>query len=162
MERDLHTARKDAAEPATAARSRGAVQLRLSTLVGVVLGAFLLGLAPMWWMAYQRGSERDRAQEQLAALERENALATAAMLARQGEYERARESASRFFTDLNQHVTQTELSGAATPATDALRTSLRERDEIITLLARSDPASADRLTDLYLNYRAAQTTVPRP
>ena len=27
------------------------------------------------------------------------------------------------------------------------------RDEIITLLARSDPASADRLSDLYVAYR---------
>jgi hypothetical protein len=28
-----------------------------------------------------------------------------------------------------------------------------QRDEIITLLARNDPASADRLSDLYASYR---------
>jgi hypothetical protein len=27
------------------------------------------------------------------------------------------------------------------------------RDELVTLLARSDPASADRLTDLFVAYR---------
>jgi len=31
------------------------------------------------------------------------------------------------------------------------------RDEIITLLARSDPASADRLSDLYVSYRKNMT-----
>jgi len=30
-----------------------------------------------------------------------------------------------------------------------------QRDEIITLLARSDPVSADRLSDLYVSYRRA-------
>jgi hypothetical protein len=29
------------------------------------------------------------------------------------------------------------------------------RDEIITLLARNDPASADRMSDLYVAYRKA-------
>jgi hypothetical protein len=32
---------------------------------------------------------------------------------------------------------------------------LAGRDEIITLLARSDPASADRLSELYVAYRKA-------
>jgi hypothetical protein len=32
---------------------------------------------------------------------------------------------------------------------------LAQRDELITLLARSDPASADRLTNLYVAYEKA-------
>ena len=37
------------------------------------------------------------------------------------------------------------------------RTAASQRDEIITLLARSDPAAADRLSDLYVSYRQAMT-----
>ena len=37
---------------------------------------------------------------------------------------------------------------------------LNQRDDVITLLARSDPASADRLSDLYVSYRAAVNDVP--
>ncbi|MGH9943923.1 MAG: hypothetical protein ACRD9R_16380, partial [Pyrinomonadaceae bacterium] len=36
---------------------------------------------------------------------------------------------------------------------DALQPLLAQRDEVITLLARSDPAAADRLADLYTAYR---------
>jgi hypothetical protein len=32
---------------------------------------------------------------------------------------------------------------------------MNDRDNLITLLARSDPASADRLSDLYLSYQKA-------
>ena len=43
--------------------------------------------------------------------------------------------------------------------TEAQRESVRplftQRDEIITLLSRSDPASADRLSDIYVSYRDA-------
>jgi hypothetical protein len=34
------------------------------------------------------------------------------------------------------------------------------RDDTITLLARSDPASVDRLVNLYTNYRQAIATAP--
>jgi len=30
---------------------------------------------------------------------------------------------------------------------------MTDRDNLITLLARSDPAAADRLSDLYLSYQ---------
>lgn len=152
----------DSPRPSTAERPRTTqprasrtVALRMSTLAALVIGAFLLGLIPMGWAAYQRGAEREQARQELASLERENALATAALLARQGEYERAREAASRFFTDLNEHVTTAQVRGNAPPNADALHASLSDRDEIITLLARSDPASADRLADLYMTYTAA-------
>ena len=128
------------------------VALRPFTLGGIIVGAFLLGLLPMWWTAYERGAERDDVREELSALERENTLAAAALLARQGEYDRAREAASQFFTEVNQHVTSAQINGTPVPNADALRASLSDRDEIITLLARSDPASADRLADLYMSY----------
>ncbi|MDQ3651133.1 MAG: hypothetical protein M3458_12825, partial [Acidobacteriota bacterium] len=50
---------------------------------------------------------------------------------------------------------------------DRARAILAARDDLITLLARNDPASADRLTDIYVAYRSAlradqptQTTSP--
>jgi hypothetical protein len=32
---------------------------------------------------------------------------------------------------------------------------MNQRDDLITLLARSDPAAADRLTELYMSFRKA-------
>jgi hypothetical protein len=49
------------------------------------------------------------------------------------------------------------LSGPA--QRERVRPLLTRRDEIITLLARSDPAAADRLSDLYVSYRQAITSV---
>lgn len=43
-----------------------------------------------------------------------------------------------------------------------MRSVFDTRDDAITLLARSDPASADRLVDLYTKYRQAiATALPR-
>jgi len=48
-------------------------------------------------------------------------------------------------------------SGAASALSPAQRDNvlplLTQRDEIITLLARSDPVAADQLSDLYVAYR---------
>ena len=153
MERGhIDTPHQGTAERPRPAAARRTVALRPTTLAGLIIGAFLLGLVPMWWTAYQRGAERDESRQQLSAVERESTLAAAALLARQGEYDRARELASQFFTDVNQHFTSAEVKGETLANADALRASLTDRDEIITLLARSDPASADRLADLYMNY----------
>jgi Tfp pilus assembly protein PilV len=157
----------DSARPAPAERPRTprpsrTLAVRPATIAALVIGAFLLGLVPMWWTAYQRGAERDAMQQQLAALQRENLLASAALLARQGEYDRAREAASQFFTELNQHVTTAQMNSGTAPDADALRASLTGRDEIITLLARSDPASAARLADLYMSYTSALPPATEP
>jgi hypothetical protein len=39
---------------------------------------------------------------------------------------------------------------------------LAQRDQLITLLARADPAVADRLADAYVSYRQTTGTLPRP
>lgn len=127
--------------------------------VGIYLAAalavFLLGLGPMWLKARSAVTQRDAARRELRLSQTQVTLASAAIDARRGEYETARQTASDFFTSL-----RTELdAGEDTPFSQRQRGAaaplLERRDEIITLLARSDPASAERLSDLYVSYRAA-------
>jgi hypothetical protein len=120
---------------------------------GVLLVVFLLGLIPMWLKARQCASSLAEAEHQLTLVRMQSKLASAVIDARRGDYEPARQAASQFFTSL-----RAEVDGAdASSFTQAQRTGLQPlftgRDEIITLLARSDPASADRLSDLYVAYR---------
>lgn len=123
----------------------------------VLLIAFLLGFVPMWMSARSRALERDTALASLRISRLQNLIANAAIDARRGEYEPARQAASEFFT-----ILQVELDrGAGSVFNDSQKEGLRPlfdgRDETITLLARSDPAAADRLADLQVRYRQ---TVP--
>ena len=125
----------------------------------VLVIVFLLGLVPMWIMARSRARDRDVAQASLRISSLQNILGNAAIDARRGEYEPARQAASKFFTNL-----QAEIDRDDSVFTVAQRTTLRSlfdtRDDSITLLARSDPASADRLVDLYVKYRQALDNAP--
>jgi len=85
-------------------------------------------------------------------------MAAATIDARRGEYEPARQMASDFFTTLRTQIdSDADASAITTVQRDRVRPFLAQRDEIITLLARSDPAAADRLSDLYVSYRQAMT-----
>ncbi|HKO62375.1 MAG TPA: hypothetical protein VJV03_14525 [Pyrinomonadaceae bacterium] len=126
----------------------------------VLLIVFLLGFVPMWTSARWRAAERDEARASLRVSTLQNLIANAAIDARRGEYEPARQAASEFLTSL-----QTEIDrGAASVFNDSQKTSLRPlmdgRDDTITLLARSDPAAADRLVDLFVRYRQAALSTP--
>jgi hypothetical protein len=83
----------------------------------------------------------------------ENALAAAAIYARRGEYEPARAAASTFYTDVQAEMTRAD-SGFTAATRGALQTILAERDDVITLLARSDPAAAERLATAYVVFTA--------
>jgi hypothetical protein len=125
----------------------------------ILVVVFLLGLVPMWLSARSRARERDEARRELRLSKVENDLSSAVINARRGEYEPARQATSSFFTSL---VTQCDASSQPTDLTraqcDALRQPLAQRDELITLLARSDPAAADRLSDVYVLYQQAMST----
>lgn len=115
--------------------------------------AFLLGFVPMWFSARQTAFERDAAQRAWRLSRIENMLASAAIDARRGDYEPARQTASTFFTTLT-----TEIENKQNPIFNAeqlpqINSLQAQRDELITLLARSDPASADRLAEAFLIYR---------
>jgi len=129
--------------------------------------AFLLGLVPMWLTARERAREVETVRQQLRTAQLENGLARAALLARRGEYEAARDAASRFYTDAGREI---EGGGLPQSRRDSLRALIADRDDIITLLARSDPSSAERLAELYVSYQQlpredaapSSPTVPGP
>ena len=121
--------------------------------ITLLLIAFLIGFVPMWLQSRDSASRLAEAEHQLSLAHLENALASASIAARQGDYESARLAASNFFTTLRTE-TDKGVDSALSPAQSAgVQPLYTQRDEIITLLARSDQASADRLSDLYLAYR---------
>jgi len=124
----------------------------------VLLFVFLIGLVPMWITSRARARERDAALATLRISTLQNTLGNAAIDARRGEYELARQAASDFFTNLQAEIDR----GRDSVFNETQRTNLRalfdSRDDAITLLARSDPASADRLLVLYVKYRQALGT----
>src|SRR5689334_24914571 len=73
---------------------------RLILYLVVLLVVFLAGLVPMWWTSRRYERERDVAQASLRISNLQNALANAAIDARRGDYEPARQAASEFFTNL--------------------------------------------------------------
>ena len=122
---------------------------------GVLLIVFLLGLIPMWLKGRTAANSLAEAEHQLVLSKTQNDLASAVIDARRGDYEPARQALSRFFTSLN--------TGSSN-YTEAQRNSMQPlfagRDELITLLARNDPASADRLSDLFVSYRKIMEAKP--
>ncbi|HEX8558794.1 MAG TPA: hypothetical protein VF668_11845 [Pyrinomonadaceae bacterium] len=127
-----------------------------------LLAAFLLGLVPMWLKARERAGERDRAQSALRVGALRGRLADAAIDARRGDYEPARQAASEFYSGLSAELARGADSAFDEARRNALRAMFDARDDTITLLARSDPASADRLSDLYQRYRQAAGGAPPP
>jgi len=115
--------------------------------------AFLIGLVPMWWRSRSCANELNSVRGTLQISSLQNMLANASMDTKRGDYEPARLATSEFFTRLRAEVDR----GRDSVFTEAQRSNLTPlfatRDDTITLLARSDPASADRLMDLYNKYR---------
>jgi hypothetical protein len=126
---------------------------RFIIYVGLLLVVFLLGFVPMWLKARATTASLADTERQLVLVRMQSNLASAVIDARRGDYEPARQEVSQFFTSLRAEVDK----GDSSKFTQAQRASMQSlfagRDEIITLLARSDPASADRLSDLYVAYR---------
>jgi hypothetical protein len=125
----------------------------LLILGGVVLLSFLAGFIPMWIEAEREQRAVANLEREAVRIELENTLGAAAIEARDGRYEPARQKASEFFTDLRLQLDQGQNSALPSEQQDPASKLLNGRDELITLLARGDPAGADRLSELYLAYR---------
>ena len=149
----------DTTSPSGSVQQNGRAR-RVMLYAAGVLVVFLLGLVPMWLTARARTQERDTAQAALRVSTLQNALASAAIDARRGEYEPARQSASEFFTNLGAEVARGSDSVFNETQLNNLRSMFAVRDDTITLLARSDPAAADRLVELYNTYRQATAGAP--
>lgn len=122
---------------------------------GVLLAAFLLGLVPMWLQARASAGRLADAERRLTLAGMQGNLASAAIDARRGDYEPARQAASQFFTALRAEIDKGDTSGLTQAQKAGVQPLFDGRDEIVTLLARGDPAAADRLSDLYVAYRRA-------
>lgn len=130
---------------------------RVGVYVVIALSCFLLGAVPMWFKAHQNANQRDAAQRELRLSQMQNTLSAAVIYARRGEYEPARQSASDFFTTLRQQLDAGDESSLTKPQRDGLASLLIKRDDVITLAARGDAATADRLSDIYVAYRKAMS-----
>jgi hypothetical protein len=126
---------------------------RFIIYVALLLLAFLLGFVPMWFKSRACSSSLAEAERQSILARMETSLASAAIDARRGDYETARQAASDFFTILRAEINKDGDSALSQAQKDGAQPLFTQRDQIITLLARGDAASADLLSDLYVSYR---------
>jgi hypothetical protein len=133
--------------------NRTAAVQRILTYAAVLLIGVLLGVVPMWLKARGCANELEIAQRELNLARMRNTLASATIDARRGEYEPARQAVSNFFTSLSAEADKATGSVLTDSQKQNIQPLFAGRDEVITLLARSDPAAADRLADLYASYR---------
>ena len=126
---------------------------RVTLYAALLLVAFLLGFIPMWCKSRECSGSLSGAEHQLSLARLQNALASAVIDARRGDYEPARQAASNFFTSLRAETDRGDASALSPAQRERVLPLFTSRDEIITLLARSDPVSAEQLSDLYVTYR---------
>jgi len=126
---------------------------RIMIYAGVLVIVFLLGLVPMWLKARSATNSLAETEHQLVLAKMQNNIASAVIDTRRGDYEPARQAASQFFTSLRAELDKADGSALTQVQRQGIQPLLAGRDEVITLLARSDPAAADKLTDLYVAYR---------
>ena len=127
--------------------------MRRAILYGdLLVAAFLLGFVPMWLKLRECSIGFPEAMHQLNLARIQNSLASAVIEVRRGDYEPARQAASDFFTSLRAEVSAGADSALSQAQREGVQPLFAQRDELITLLARDDAASADRLSDLYVSY----------
>ena len=125
---------------------------RVALFVSLSLGFFLLGFAPMWFRTTSAMEQRDAAQRGVRLAQLQHTVAAAVIEVQRGHYEPARQLTSDFYTNLRRQVDGDSGSLFTSSQREGLRSLLAERDELITLLARSDPAATDRLFVVYSTY----------
>lgn len=128
----------------------------------ILLLVFLLGFVPMWWQYRKANEAHEATQKQLRKAEIKNLLTTAIIEAKNGEYETARQNASEFFTNLDAEIQKADEGNLTTAQREKLKPIFTNRDNIITMLAQRDPASVERLTDIYAIYKQASGEPQKP
>jgi hypothetical protein len=132
---------------------------RIALYAVLAVGFFAMGLIPMAFRARQYAEEREAAQHEVRLKQMETQLAAAVINADRGEYEPARQTASDFFTSLRSQIDRGPESDLSGLQRERLRALLSQRDDVITLLARSDPAAVTRLSDIYATYQKAMNDI---
>jgi len=111
----------------------------------------------MWLKANSAIEQRDAAQREVRLSQLQNGLGAAMVNVQRGDYEPARQTTSDFYTNLRSQIDAGSASVFTPSQREKLRPLLTERDAVITLLARSDPAAADRLFVIYSSYKRLAT-----
>ena len=119
----------------------------------IAVVAFLVGFVPAWTRGRTCARQLHETKRELTLNQIQNKLASATIDARRAEYEPARQSASQFFTQLRAEADRGKDSALTAGQRVEVEKLFTQRDEIITLLARSDPVAAERLTALYVACR---------
>jgi hypothetical protein len=114
---------------------------------------YLAGFIPTWLKLRDQTAQREKAEHALTLTRIVKDLGSATIDARRAQYEPARLEASTFLTAARYEIGAGDKSALTRQQRDALEPLLAPRDELITLLARSDPAAADRLSTLYVAVR---------
>jgi hypothetical protein len=125
---------------------------RVALYATIALGFFLLGFVPMWFKTNAAIEQRDAAQRAVRLTQLHNTLATAVIDVQRGQFEPARQLTSDFYTTLRRQVDTDAGTLFTSSQREGLVSLLSERDELITLLARSDPAATERLMHVYSTY----------
>jgi len=126
---------------------------RVALYVTLSIGFFLLGFAPLWYTVTPAIEQRDAAQRVVRLAQLKNTLADAVIDVQRGQYEPARQLTSDFYTNLRRQVDSDDASVFSPGQRQGVRSLLAERDELLSLLARSDPAAAERLLNVYSTYK---------
>ena len=126
---------------------------RLGSYAIVLILGFLIGFVPTWLMFRQSSGSLAAAERQLNPVKIENALSSAVIGAQRGDYKAALQAASDFFTLLRTETDRGAASAFSPAQREGVQPLFAQQDEIITLLARSDSTSANRLSSLYVSYR---------
>ena len=125
---------------------------RVALYATTALGFFLLGFVPMWLKTDTAIEQRDAAQRAVRLAQLHNTLATAVIDVQRGQFEPARQLTSDFYTNLRRQI-DSDTGSIFTPAQrEGLSSLLTERDELLSLLARSDPAAIEHLFRVYATY----------
>ena len=126
---------------------------RLISYTLLALVFFLLGFLPGWVKSLGNADSLTAANNQLSLAQMQNSLATAVIDVQRGDYAPALQATSSFFTDLRAETDRGGASALSAAQITAVQPLFAQRDAIIALLARSDPAAGPRLSDLYTAYR---------
>jgi len=133
---------------------------RFAIVIIVAIVAYLAGFIPGWLKSRSLSQRVSETSRKLSLSQIENKLAAATLDANRGQHEPARQSASQFFTLLRDELDRDNGSSLTPAQREQARQLLNQRDDIITLLARSDPASSKKLADLYVAFRKSVAGAP--
>lgn len=120
----------------------------------IIAPAFGQGFVPMRLRAGRHADERNMARHEVRLLQFES-VAAAALDARRSDHRPARQSDGWHFTARSGEIDTGPQSSLNVMQQTAPKPLLARRDDFITLRARSDPASAERLTEIHLACRQA-------